>query len=37
MRLLRDVRYFMADSGDLSQLAVLVVVGVALVAMYFSA
>jgi hypothetical protein len=35
MRLLRDVRYFIADSSDLNQLAVLVVVGVGLIAMYF--
>jgi phosphotransferase system glucose/maltose/N-acetylglucosamine-specific IIC component len=35
MRLLKDVRYFIADSGDLSLLVVLIVVGIALVAMYF--
>jgi uncharacterized protein (DUF983 family) len=37
MGLLRDVRYVIADSGDLPSLAVLVAVGVALVAMYLSA
>jgi hypothetical protein len=35
MRFLNEVRYFIADSGDLRPLAVLVVVVAALVAMYF--